>query len=372
MNTVDFEKKPVEVMAVVTSKLSISRGTPMRILKLLKGLADRPDIRLRVVSPDDENPVPGAEHVQVQDGFFKMLPVIRKSLRGKDCDVVIGHTLGSIRQLFVLRFISKGKLLLEMHGFIAEEGLLAGTIGYVRYRVNTMIHKFFFWWCDMVTTCGPTATDIIAQYNANTHTVYNGADVALFSPDADAAYDFKSAPDDIVIGYAGNSSSYQGLDFLFDAFDKLSKNDPRYHLALLISGNYDESKANTKIHIVKGVPHQQVPSFLKSCDLLVVPRPANEVTRISFASKLLEYISMGIPVISSSTSDADKVITSGVDGVLYPPGDEASFIAALKHLSDPSVRANMGSKGRNLVCSTYKNSDTHHDFYTLIKQLSKK
>lgn len=358
---------PTEVISIGTSKLLVSRGTPMRVLKLLRGLAAHPDIRLRVVSTDETNPVPGAEHVRVTGKFFGTAPKLIESLKRKDCQIIVGHTLGSLRYLFLLRFISKAKLFLEVHGFIAEEAFFLGKIGKIRYFINSQIHKILFWWCDIVTTSSPSGTKIVSRYNKNSHTLFNGADELLFNPEVEAGYNFKVNTNDIVIGYAGNSQVYQGLDFLRGAFDELSKSDKRFKLVLLLSDQKTDHKLSSEISVVGGLPHEKVPAFLASCDILVVPRLDNRVTRISFASKLLEYMAMGKPVVSSDIGDANAVITSGVNGVLYKPGDTIDLINALKHLLDERVRLNIGLKARKTVVDHYTNAHMQNDFYSLIK-----
>jgi len=92
------------------------------------------------------------------------------------------------------------------------------------------------------------------------------------------------------------------------------------------------------------LPHQDVPKFMIDCDILVIPRPLTPVTKISYPSKLTEYLAMGKAVVISNMGDADQVIEDGVNGMLYTPGDMEGFIDKLLLLKDKSTRVSLGRR----------------------------
>ena len=148
----------------------------------------------------------------------------------------------------------------------------------------------------------------------------------------------------IIIGYAGNSRRWQGVDFLIDVYKKLSARRNDFKLALLMSETKGLKGAKESgVEIVGPLPNQDVPKFLVDCDILVVPRPDTAVTRLSFPSKLMTYLAMGKAVVASRIGDMDKIIVSGVNGLIYTPGNVEELMGCLTSLRDPDLRARLGA-----------------------------
>jgi glycosyltransferase involved in cell wall biosynthesis len=211
-----------------------------------------------------------------------------------------------------------------------------------------------------VSANSPSGRHILSLYNKNAHTLFNGADESLFNPQVMPGFNFKVTAEDIVIGYAGNSQTYQGLDFLKKSFEQLVAKDTRFRLALLLSDQKEDQSLSPHIFVVAGLPHKKVPSFLASCDILVVPRLDNRVTRISFASKILEYMAMGKAVVCSDIGDANTVIHTKENGMLYGAGDTAGMIQAIEYLRDSETRLKIGENARNTVTGSYTNTYRMH------------
>ncbi len=371
MDTNLNENKKTKILAITGFEILVTRGTRLRVKRLLESLAERSDIELRVVSTDSISPISGAEHIQVKSGFFGAFFQIYKSLKKNKADVIIGHTILSLKHLFLLRFLFKSKLFLEVHGFNAEEAYQDRSIGWFRYHLNRNIHKVLFYMCDLITTSSPTATSIVSKYNKNSYTVFNSVDVDLFTPEVEPNFNFKENPDEIVIGYAGNTSEYQGLAFLISSFKKLIVGNKKYKLALLLSNEQKGViKRDGSIVTLGRIPHAEVPGFLASCDILVVPRPDDPICRISFPSKIIEYMAMGKPVLASNVGDVGKIVKTGENGVLYSPGDETQFLEAIEVLSSPVCRFAIGLSARKTIVDTYTNTNTQNFFYSLVKSLT--
>jgi glycosyltransferase involved in cell wall biosynthesis len=68
------------------------------------------------------------------------------------------------------------------------------------------------------------------------------------------------------------------------------------------------------------------------------------VTPEPFGQVVLEGMAAGLAVVASAAGGPAEVITSGVDGILTPPGDVAELAAALRRLHDDSgLRAQLGA-----------------------------
>lgn len=68
------------------------------------------------------------------------------------------------------------------------------------------------------------------------------------------------------------------------------------------------------------------------------------VTPEPFGQVVLEGMAAGLAVVASAAGGPAEVITSGVNGILTPPGDAGELAAALRRLhEDPALRAELGA-----------------------------
>jgi glycosyltransferase involved in cell wall biosynthesis len=70
----------------------------------------------------------------------------------------------------------------------------------------------------------------------------------------------------------------------------------------------------------------------------VIPEPFGQV--------VVEGMALGLPVVASGAGGPAEVITDGVDGLLYPPGDVSALASLLRKLADdPGLRRRLGDEG---------------------------
>lgn len=87
-----------------------------------------------------------------------------------------------------------------------------------------------------------------------------------------------------------------------------------------------------------------VASALEGIDVLVhastIPEP--------FGQAVLEGMAAGLPVVAPAAGGPAEVIRDGVNGVLYPPGDDVALERCLRRLaSDKGLRASIGGAARD-------------------------
>jgi len=355
-----------KVLVIYRSKLDENRGTPLRVKNILIRLVRESEINLTVASWDDRAVISAAHHIHLANNHFDDLKKLYQYIKNHDIDIVIGHTMATFYYLWPLKLLTSAKIVLEMHGFIEEEARLYGAISPFRYRVNKILYGLFYRNCDLITTCSDTAAEELSRYNKNTISIFGGVDMDVFYPDVAPKDYFMKEKGKIYIGYAGNTRAWQGLDFLVDAYRELREEYPEFMLVTLTS-EAKNAPTGDGIVSVGAVPHAEVPHFLAACDILVIPRPANEVNRLSFPSKLVEYMAMGKPVVGSRTADVHKVITDGVDGILYDPGDRAGLKRCLIALKSVDSRKTLGYNAWQTTRDGYSWDKQVHTF---IKELT--
>ncbi len=335
------------VLAIYRGKVSEDRGTPLRVRGILERIARDPRFELTIATWDSALPFT-APHVQLTNNKRSDFRSLVQLIRDKHIDVVMGHTMGTWYYLLLLKLFTGVRIVLEMHGFIEEEALFYKSIGPIRFLISKVVYAFFYPLCSGITTSSDTATRILLKYNRHVQTMWCAVESDVFNPDVDPLPSVPHPPGSIILGYAGNNRKWQGLEFLVDAFTKLHAEDPQVLLYILSS----ETKGLLQgpgIYTFPSLPHNEVPGFLRACDVLIIPRLQNRVTRISFASKLPEYLAVGRPVIASRTSDAQFIIEHGKTGFLYEPGDTEAFMQIVQDLKDATLRDSIGKQAAEMA-----------------------
>lgn len=339
----------IKVVAIYRGQLTENRGTPIRVRNLLSNLTKYVDLTL--FSCDKETPL-DCRYFSLTNKHCDDLKKIKKFINKNKVDIVIGHTMAAGYYLLPLRFLTRAKIVLEMHGFIEEELLLYGGINKFFYLLSKVLYRIIYKSCHLITTCSDTARDVLLKYNKNTVSIFGGADLEIFNPNVASKQIIKKREGEIVIGYAGNLKIWQGVNFLLEVYKILRKDCPEFRLAILTSERNKLSPMDD-VEIFEALENKDVPNFLIDCDILVIPRPNNRVNYLSFPSKLIEYMAMGKAVVASRTSDAHKIISDGYNGLLYDPGDINGAIDCLKKLRDEKIRKYLGNNALLTVKDNY-------------------
>jgi UDP-galactopyranose mutase len=82
------------------------------------------------------------------------------------------------------------------------------------------------------------------------------------------------------------------------------------------------------LHWLGGRPYEDLPKYLASWDVAIMPFALNEATRFISPTKTLEYLAGGKPVVS--TPIRDVVRPYGEQGLVEIAQDPASFVAAIE------------------------------------------
>ncbi len=159
---------------------------------------------------------------------------------------------------------------------------------------------------DVVFTTAPALYESKKKLNANTRYFPNVADFAHFnkacSPDIPLAKRLR-AINSPRLGFIGALSGYK-LDFALLA--SLAQKHPEWALVLIGPKGEGEKAADVSIlekekniHLLGGVPAEQLPSYLKGFDVCLLPNILNEYTKNMFPMKFFEYLAAGKPVVST-------------------------------------------------------------------------
>lgn len=192
-----------------------------------------------------------------------------------------------------------------------------------------------------------------------------GVDPELFRPIAGPA---PERP--FTVGYAGRLVREKGISTLAAAVGNLSGD---WRLILCGAGPmrgtlrtlFSDVGLAAHVRFHDYVPSQDMPDYLRTMDVLVLPSLTRPNWKEQFGRVLIEAMACQVPVIGSDSGEIPNVI--GESGLIFPEGDAESlsqFLALLR--SDPQRRRELGLAGRKRVLANYtqtKIADATVDFY---------
>jgi L-malate glycosyltransferase len=157
-----------------------------------------------------------------------------------------------------------------------------------------------------------------------------------------------SAETELTIVCVANLISYKGHSTLLAAARRLRPHG--WSLLLVGEGPERESIGRTiaSMNLQERVfmlgRRSNVHEILDAADLLVLPSYSE-----GMPNAVLEAMAHGIPVVASDVGGVRSLLGSGA-GIIVAPADENALAEALQRLiDDPSLRTNMGEKGRELT-----------------------
>ncbi|GAI27903.1 unnamed protein product, partial [marine sediment metagenome] len=146
---------------------------------------------------------------------------------------------------------------------------------------------------------------------------------------------------------------------MLQAFKHLSPRRKNVRLAVLgvmlpTPGEWDDVPQLTKdlhledtVIIVPPVIHAEVPNILSACDILCAPKLDMAVNRASIPIKVIEYLSMGLPTVTTTVGELNRIVTDRVNGFMAKPGDVEDLEAVLEEIIlNPEHSQEVGRRGR--------------------------
>ena len=177
-----------------------------------------------------------------------------------------------------------------------------------------------------------------------------------------------------IVLFPGSFQWHQGLDIAIEAFVKVRENVPNAELHLYGGGGGTEEGLKAlaeKLGLKECVkfcgsrPLQEIADVIANADLGVVPKRADSFGNEAYSTKIMEFMSQGVPVVVSKTKiDSyyfdDKVVQ------FFPSGNTEALADAIISLAKaPELRESLIANGYQYVD---RNSwDVRkHDYFALV------
>jgi glycosyltransferase involved in cell wall biosynthesis len=196
----------------------------------------------------------------------------------------------------------------------------------------------------------------------NVHVLPNAVDDRTFDPNKiDCKYVVENfgLQDVVVVGFIGGLVKWHNFEFLLQSFKEVLS-ITSHKIKLLIVG---DGPLKNDLQILVGqldlqdmvifsgkVPHNEIPAFIKSMDICVVPHSNEYRSPI----KMFEYMAMAKPVVAPRLEAIEEVITDRGNGLLFEIGNIKSIVAVLIDLiNDEKKRLTLGKNARESILSLH-------------------
>lgn len=140
--------------------------------------------------------------------------------------------------------------------------------------------------------------------------------------------------DQIIILYTGHLYEWKGADTLARAAALIPSK-----IQVIFVGGTDKHVEDFKeryggldnVFILGRKPHHEIPLYLKSADVLVIPNSAKEEISRSYTSpmKLFEYMASGVPIIASDLPSLREILNND-NAYFFKPDDAKSLAEIIK------------------------------------------
>jgi glycosyltransferase involved in cell wall biosynthesis len=192
----------------------------------------------------------------------------------------------------------------------------------------------------------------LEKYQARTRTegkcsvFINNVDSRIFQPHERTRQDSRQ-----IIIFPGGLQWHQGLDIALRAFVEVSSKLPNAEFHIYGDGNMKPSLIslaaelgfNGKVKFLEPVGVRQIARIMANADLGVVPKRADSFGNEAYSTKIMEFMSCGVPVVVSKTKIDQYYFNDSVVRFFESGNATALASAMLEVLQDANLRERMTS-----------------------------
>lgn len=191
------------------------------------------------------------------------------------------------------------------------------------------------------------------KHPEDVHVVRSGPDLSRFHA-VDARPELRRGRRFLAC-YLGVMAPQDGVDYLIHAIDHVVKSRGRRDIAFTLIGGGDSLEELRRLVVELGleediqftgrVSDEELLAYLSTADAGLAPDPRNALNDVSSMNKIVEYMAMGLPIVSFDLKESRH---SAQDAAVYArPNDEREFGDLIVGLmDDPDRRAQMSATGR--------------------------
>jgi glycosyltransferase involved in cell wall biosynthesis len=169
----------------------------------------------------------------------------------------------------------------------------------------------------------------------------NNVDSSIFVPRPRTRKDGKQ-----IIIFPGGLQWHQGLDIAIRAFQKVADELPNAEFHIYGDGNMKEQLVglaqelglNQRVRFFAPLSVRQIAEIMANADLGVVPKRADSFGNEAYSTKIMEFMSLGVPVVVSKTKIDQFYFNDSIVRFFESGNVEALAEAMLEMLRDSELR----------------------------------
>lgn len=194
--------------------------------------------------------------------------------------------------------------------------------------------------------------------------VPNGSNLELFNSENSNGHDEESIRQKMglegkfLVGYIGTHGMAHNLDFILECVDDIS--DEELHFLFIGDGAEKEKlvarakeRDMANVTFVDPVPKQQVPDYLASVDVSLVPLKKSDTFKTVIPSKIFEAAAMDTPILLGVEGQAQQIIEKFGAGISFEPENKSDFLTKLNTFKGDSELYQQKAKNAEKLAKAY-------------------
>ena len=218
---------------------------------------------------------------------------------------------------------------------------------------------------ELLTRCNKKNNEIIVYPNTVRKSFYKNKTI-----DEEIKQNYSN---DFVILYIGNTSERRGLDTVLDSMNKIKKSVKNIKIIILGKSSYDyklkkkinKLKLDSVVNFIGWVDESDLYKYLLVSDIGISPLYSNLHHDTTYANKLFQYMSFGIPIVCSDSQAQANLIKENNCGVVFKNKDANDFIRVLLELIKNKSKLKTLSKNCQIAIDKLNNNQVSKDLINI-------
>jgi glycosyltransferase involved in cell wall biosynthesis len=385
--------KPLRVAIVAACPFPYPRGTPVRIFRMAEALSELGhEIHVITYHLGEKvesinftlhripnlsfykkvNPGPSYLKLMVVDPLLAYK--IIKLHHQYNFDLFHAHHIEGLMAAWPVRLYGKTPIIYDAHTLLGTE--LHHYDLYLEKRTKKQIGRLLDKYLPRLADYVICVSDQIhSQLIHDAH--ISPDDISIISNGIEFNHFARKVPEkdtdgkeEVILGFSGNFSEYQGIDIMLEAVSLLKESFPKIKLHLYSNDSFKKyrpliEKLMLDIQIsVLPTSFQVLPDQLSNADILLNPR----FDGAGIPLKLINYMAAGKPIVSFSGSA--HIMQHGKTGWVVDGNNPHQFADGIKYLlENRHVADNLGQNARNHVRQNYSWSSRGKEVIRIYEKL---